>query len=176
MDAYQQNAPNQDGPNSQRFSQAVNRLRSEVDRLVDMAWTRGEEVWGQFKQTDMGCDWTPETDVVETAESVVVFINLPGISAEQVDITLIGNTLEISAHVDSLTLQAADRVHKRERPTGVLKRTIPLPVAVDYDSAIAEADRGVLKIEMKKSIDKQAHKVRVVQAESAVASPGPAGV
>lgn len=176
MDAFNQDAPNQDGPNSQRFSQAVNRLRSEVDRLVDMAWTRGEEVWGQFKQSEVGCDWSPEIDVVETADSVIVFMNLPGISAEQVDITLIGNTLEIAAHVDSLTLQAADRVHKRERPTGTLRRTVPLPISVDYDSAVAQADRGVLKIEMKKSVDKQAHKVRVVQAEPVACSPDPAGV
>lgn len=157
--------------NQQRFTQTVNRVRSELDRLVDMAWTRGEEVWGQFRQSEFTGDWSPSMDIVETEDSLILFVNLPGIAADRVEITLVGNTLELTAQAESLTLQPADRVHKRERPTGRLHRVITLPVSVDSESAIAHSELGVLKVEMKKSPDKRSHKVPVVSAETVSVTP-----
>jgi HSP20 family protein len=155
----------------QRFAQTVHRMRSEVDRLVEMAWTRGEEMWGQFRHSESAGDWTPELDIVETDQTVVVFVNVPGIGVDQVEITLVGNILEITAHAISLTLQTSDRVHKRERPTGKLHRLVNLPVPVDHDSAQAVVEQGVLKVEMKKMHITQGHKVPVSGGQATPMQP-----
>ncbi len=167
-DSQQQQSGNQTG---QKFTQTVNRLKSELDRLVDMAWSRGEEVWGQIRNPDSAGDWSPEIDLVETEETVVVFVNLPGIPADQVELTLVGNTLELTAYLDRLTLQTSDRVHKRERPAGRVHRLIMLPVSVDNESAVAHAEAGVLKVEMKKAVNMRAHKVPVVVSSGAPTPP-----
>ncbi len=161
-----------EGFTGQRFSQTIQRFREELDRLTEYAWNRGEGMWEQLRPHEGSGDWSPEIDIVETEESVIVFANLPGIQAEKANITLVGNTLEITANFDSLTLQPSDRVHRRERPTGKLHRVINLPVSVDFESALAQAENGVLKIEMKKSIDKRAYKVPVVV--NASCTPGTA--
>lgn len=158
------NSEKSDRPGGQPFSQVLHRLRTELDRLGEMAWSRGEEMWGQIRhpQADANLDWTPEVDLVETEEDLVVFVNLPGIPVEKTDVQLVGNVLEITAEFDSLTLQPSDRVHRRERPTGKLRRALTLPFSVDNDSARAHAEHGVLKIEMKKSFAARTHKVPVV--------------
>lgn len=160
-----------EGFTGQGFSQAIQRFREELDRLTEYAWNRGEGVWEQLRPHEGRSDWSPEIDVVETEESVIVFANLPGIQAEKASITLVGNTLEITANFDSLTLQPSDRVHRRERPTGKLHRVINLPVSVDFESALAQAENGVLKVEMKKSIDKRAYKVPVVVNAACTTDP-----
>lgn len=161
------NSENTDSPGGQPFSQVLQRLRAELDRLGEMAWSRGEEMWGQFRHPQAGAhiDWTPEVDMVETEEDLVVFVNLPGIPVEKTDVQLIGNVLEITAEFDSLTLQPSDRVHRRERPTGKLRRVLTLPFGVDNDSAQAHAEHGVLKIVMKKCFDARTRKVPVVASD-----------
>lgn len=151
---------------NQRFSQAVERFRTELDRLTDMAWTRGEEVLGQFRNQDStSCDWTPAVDIVETNDTILVFMNLPGLSSNDVELTLIGNTLEVTADLNSLTLQDHDRVIKRERPTGHLKRVVTLPCPVENDSASAQTEKGVFKVEMQKSVDNRIRKVPITQVD-----------
>ena len=165
------NTAPEDSQARQKFAQTVQRMRSEVDRLVEMAWMRGEEMWGQFRHPEAVGDWNPEVDIVETEQSLIVFVNVPGIGVDQIDITLVGNSLEITAQVISLTLQTSDRVHKRERPTGKLKRQISLPVPVDHDSAQAVVEQGVLKVEMKKSHITQGHKVPVSGGQTTSVHP-----
>ena len=168
------NSQKTDRPGGQPFSQVLHRLREELDRLGEMAWSRGEEMWGQIRhpQADAPIDWTPEVDLVETEEALVVFVNLPGIPVEKTDVQLVGNVLEITDEFDSLTLLPTDRVHRRERPTGKLRRTLTLPFSVDIKSARAHAEHGVLKIEMKKSYVAQTHKVPVVGTETTPARVG----
>ncbi len=136
---------------TQRFTQTVERVKSELDRIVEMAWAKGEEALQQFRNFDAESDWVPEVDIVETEESLVLFVNLPGIPGENVKISLAGNSLEITAEYESLTLQTSDKVHKRERPSGHVHRVIALPLAVENETAVAHAESGVFKIELKKA-------------------------
>ncbi len=149
-------------PNNARFTQAVDRFRSELDRIVDMAWNRGEEIWGQFRgPQDADCDWMPAVDIVETADTVVLLMNLPGLAAQDVEMTLVGNTLQVVANLNSLPLQSGDHVVRRERPTGHVQRTITLPCSVESESAVAHAERGVFKVEMQKMADNRVRKVPI---------------
>ena len=146
---------------TQRFSQTVERVKSELDRIVEMAWAKGEEAIQQFRNFDPESDWIPEIDIVETEESLVLFVNLPGVPAENVNISLAGNSLEITAQYESLTLQTSVKVHKRERPSGRVHRIIALPLAVDNESAVAHAESGVFKIELKKASNLRPRQVPV---------------
>ena len=146
---------------SQRFSQTVDRVKSELDRLVEVAWTRGGEALQQFRNYDPESDWVPDVDLIETEQSLILLVNLPGVPADQVEISLVGNSLEITSEYESLTLQSSDKVHQRERPTGRIHRVIALPLAVENDSAVAQSENGVFRIELKKSSNLQVRKVPV---------------
>lgn len=146
---------------TQRFSQTVERVKSELDRIVEIAWARGEEALQQFRHFDADSDWSPEVDIVETEESLILFVNLPGVPGDRVNISIAGNSLEITAEYESLTLQDSDKVHKRERHSGHIHRVIALPLAVENDSAVAHAESGVFKIELKKSSNSRTRTVPV---------------
>ncbi|MCA8988767.1 MAG: Hsp20/alpha crystallin family protein [Planctomycetaceae bacterium] len=150
---------------NQKFTQTLERLRGELDRLAEVAWSRGEEVWEQFRGGETKGDWSPAVDIVETHDSVIVFMNLPGLNASDVTVTLIGNTLEVSADLVSLTLQTSDRVVRRERPCGHFSRTISLPCAVNHESAIAHAEKGVLKISITKAANAVGRQIPVVSMD-----------
>lgn len=154
----------------QKFSQTIDRVKTELDRLVEMAWTRGEEALQQFRNDDPECDWSPAVDIVETEQSLVLFVNLPGVSPETVEISLVGNSLEIVSECESLTLQCSDKVHKRERPTGRIHRVVTLPVAVENDSAVAHSENGIFKIELKKSKNLTVRKVPVTAIDDSDAA------
>jgi len=149
---------------SQKFSQTVDRVKSELDRLVEMAWTRGGEALQQFRNYDPECDWSPDVDIVETEDSLILFVDLPGVSPEKVEISLVGNSLEIHSEYESLTLQGSDKVHKRERPTGRIHRVIALPLSVDNESAVAQSENGIYKIELKKASNLRTRKIPVTVA------------
>ncbi len=146
---------------TQRFTQTVERVKSELDRIVEMAWAKGEEALQQFRNYDPQSDWSPEVDIVETQESLILFMNLPGVPAESVNISLAGNALEVSAEYESLTLQSSDKVHKRERPSGRIHRVISLPMAVENETAVAHAESGVFKVELKKASNLRPRQVPV---------------
>lgn len=85
--------------------------------------------------------WLGDSSVVVTAE-------LPGLSAEDVD---------LSVREDALTIRGERKLpedtdeigwHRRERPQGTFSRTVALPFRVDRDKVTARFENGLLEIEM----------------------------
>jgi len=92
-------------------------------------------------------------DVRETSEAFEITASVPGVSPDDVDITVLGDTLRIRGErKDETTSQAADgRWLLRERRFGAFERTISLPISVRADDASAEFQHGVLSITLPKA-------------------------
>jgi len=94
---------------------------------------------------------TPRADILEGDTHFLVNMDLPGVSGEDLDISLENQTLEIKA------TRAADRPEgfegrRRERPVKVeYSRSFNLGNSVDADNITAKLDNGVLQITLAKS-------------------------
>jgi HSP20 family protein len=97
--------------------------------------------------------WTPPVDLLETADQYIVVAELPGVSRED---------LHISMHDDGrLTLagmrrepeRPGDEFHRVERGHGSFSRTFHLPVPVDADRITADLRDGVLTVTCPKASD-----------------------
>lgn len=94
-------------------------------------------------------------DVRETADRFVVTASVPGVGPDDMDITVLGDTLRISGE-----RRADDEEHPgaeggrwliRERRYGAFERVVSLPAPVKPDAATAEFKDGVLTIILPKA-------------------------
>jgi len=118
-------------------------LREAMDRLFDDAFTRPLSL--------SGVSAMPNLDVVETNDEIVVKAALPGLKADDVQITVTGDTLTLRGEFKQETENGDATYHLRERRTGSFERTISLPVDVQTEKAKADFENGVLIVTLPKS-------------------------
>ena len=146
------------------FFGSGDRLRKELERLLERAKDQGERALDAIGIKTGS--WQPMADIVETTEDVLISIDLPGMSADQLDLEIVGNMLTISGTRDEQAAAPGEIVHVRQRQTGAFGRTLPLPVPVDHDRVTAEFQNGVLTIRVGKAERSKTHKVPISMKSS----------
>jgi len=99
-------------------------------------------------------------DVLDENDHLVVKMNLPGVSAESVDISLEGTTLTLSAKLED-DAGNGGRYLYRERPAGMVRRAITLPVRLSHEGTEANLENGVLTIRLNKAPEATARRIEV---------------
>lgn len=124
----------------------ADRLREVVAGLIDVVATQGGKAIDSLGLRMSGVPSSPAADVCEDAEAVLVFVDLPGVDPQQVEILLTGNMLTVKGEYPPHGPSAGQTIHRHERPVGPFTRSIPLPVGVNADQVTAESRHGVLTI------------------------------
>ncbi len=116
------------------------RLRAEADRLFAQffAKVKGDEA--------RAIEFIPRTDVVETGEDVRVFLSLPGMVEEDIEIAVQKPNLIVRGEREAPF--GIDRVqaHKLEWRYGYFERHVALPEKLDLENLSATYQTGVLSI------------------------------
>jgi HSP20 family protein len=125
----------------------LDRLQREMNRLVSgRAANRGE-----FPLVNI---WSGADGVQATAE-------LPGVDADDVTISVVGNTLTLSGERPEVSLADDEMYHRRERVRGSFSRTIELPFRVDVENVQAAFGKGVLTITLPRAADEKPRKIAI---------------
>lgn len=120
----------------------INHVFEDFWRKVENGWNGDDSVVGMFG---------PSTDVTETDKSVNVSVELPGMTEEDIDISLSGNTMTIRGEKKIEHEEERKGVYMSERHYGSFHRTVPLPAGVDPDKAEATYKNGVLTVSLPKT-------------------------
>ncbi len=115
-------------------------LREAMDRLFDDAFTRPVGL--------SGVSAMPAIDMYQTGDEVVVKATLPGLKAEDVHITVTGETLTLRGEYKQENEQKETTYHIREQHSGSFERSLLLPTDVKSDKAKADFEDGILTITM----------------------------
>ena len=115
-------------------------LREAMDQLFDDAFTRPLSV--------SGVSATPVIDMYQTNDDVVVKATLPGLKADDVDITVNGEMLTLRGEFKQENEQKEASYHIREQRSGSFERSLRLPTDVKADKAKADFENGILTITM----------------------------
>jgi len=107
------------------------------DRLIERAFGR-----------DRQAPWLPAMDVYETDDEVVVTVELPGLSAEDVDVSVEDSTLTVSGSRELSSEVKEKGYHRSERRYVAFSRAVTLPPQVDTSKVDARFSDGVLTIEI----------------------------
>lgn len=106
----------------------------------------------------------PAINVWANDEGVVVTAELPGVKPEDIDISVVGDTLTLSGERRPDELQDGDKYHRRERRQGKFTRTFELPFGVEADKVDAVFERGVLHISLPRAESEKPRKIAVKSA------------
>ncbi len=104
----------------------------------------------------------PAADVYETAESVVVLVEIAGVKAEEIDISVEGKTLTVRGERSDRQRHLTRLYHQMEICCGLFERSVVLPSEVDPQQASATYIDGILAIVLPKVQQQLARRVRVV--------------
>ena len=122
-------------------------LREAMDRLFDDAFTRPFSL-----MREGGSNWSsPAVDMYQTDQEVVVKASLPGVKADEVQISVNDDVLTIKGEVKHEEEKKDKSWHLREQRWGAFERSITLPGGVVSDRAKAEFENGILTITLPKS-------------------------
>ena len=98
--------------------------------------------------------WANEDGLTITAE-------VPGISAEDINISVIGETMTLSGTRNPDELKEGVRYHRRERGYGDFSRSIHLPFAVKIEDVEATFKNGVLRVNLPRAEEDKPKKIAV---------------
>jgi HSP20 family protein len=90
--------------------------------------------------------WVPSVDILEKDGSMILRAELPGMTEDQIDLKLEGNTLTLKGERKLDHEDKKSNYHRMESFHGSFKRSFRLPDTVDYDKINAEYKNGVLTV------------------------------
>lgn len=106
----------------------------------------------------------PPVNAWNNDEGMIVTAEIPGVDPEELNISVVEETLTLSGARKSEDLPENAQYHRRERGSGQFNRTIQLPYKVDVDNVSANFDNGVLRIELPRLPEEKPRKITVKMA------------
>lgn len=120
-----------------------------MDNENTLAKPPAEEVDGA-ELTRGGCYYRPNVDILERADELVVEAEVPGASADGIDIDFEEGTLTIHAKVQARQLDDQDFL-VREYGVGDYRRSFHVSETIDASKISAEYADGVLTLHLPKA-------------------------
>ena len=127
-------------------------FQQEMNRLLSDFWGDLPQMGGLNRIDDRVGAFIPDVEVSESQDAIDVTAELPGMSEEDVELTL-------SPSADALLLRGEKRLQEEkreqnfyrcERAYGAFQRAIDLPASVDPDKVEARFENGVIHVHLPK--------------------------
>jgi HSP20 family protein len=106
-------------------------------------------------------EWTVPLDVREQDGKVIVEASVPGIKAEDIEVSVEEGVLAIKGETKTETEEKKEGYLLKERREGSFYRSVRLPDSVDSTQAASTYKDGVLTVTMPKTPEKQPSKIKV---------------
>jgi len=137
------------------------RLVEEMERRFDeMLGQRFlPSVWRRFPLEERG--WAPAMDVFERDDRFVVKAEVPGMKEEDIDVSVVGDTLTIKGEKKSETEAKEEDYYCCERSYGNFYRSIALPSTVNASEIEANYEDGILEVSLPKAPEVKPKKITV---------------
>jgi HSP20 family protein len=128
-------------------------LRGAFEELERMRRQLDEMFGGLERQPyrALGAGVFPLINLTEDKDRYYVRAELPGLKAEEIQISLTGNNLSISGERKIPSEGENVRYHRREREAGTFNRVVALPNEVDANKVEAKHIDGILTVVIPKA-------------------------
>jgi HSP20 family protein len=134
------------------------RIQSEINRLFDnLLDLDGEE--------KSGGAWLPNADILETEDSLVLKVELPGVDPEKLKLSVLSGNLIITGEKRRPEVARGVRFLAAERQYGPFRRAIHLGVPVNTRQATALLHNGLLRLTFPK-VPNRRGEVVTIEVES----------
>ncbi len=131
----------------------VNQLQEDVNKVF-RSWSAGEPA-------PAGAEWQPAADVEEYADHFELFVDMPGVPADQVEITLEAGVLTLAGERKPRETAEQALYRRAERGYGRFHRRFVLPKTANAEGVEARAKDGVLAITIPKQAAAMPRKIEI---------------
>lgn len=130
-------------------------FRMEMDKMMDRFFGDAETAATKtgFPSLMTAGAVKPAIDITENDKAITLTAELPGMSEEEVDLTITDGMLTLKGEKTVSHESKTDDSVLVERNYGSFHRSFPLPDRVDPDAIDASFDKGVLKVIMQKKAE-----------------------
>jgi HSP20 family protein len=139
----------------------IERLRNRVGRLLAAL----QEVADDGSLIIPG-GWSPPVDLRESEDAICISVELPGVPAELIEVSLTSTYLRISGKKKRRVLRGSISHLCSERSYGTFNRTVPLRWPVLVRGATAELQNGLLRVRLPKLADRRGVEFKVQITEN----------
>ncbi len=144
----------------------LTRFNPRTSQAIDQMFNRAiEEFFGGLPANTPGetatRPWQPMVDIVETEQAYLLHVELPGLSREDIAITLESNVLRLSGERKLDDDAQKLTFHRLERAYGTFGRSFTLPTQVAADRVEAAFKDGVLTISVPKAEQARPRKISI---------------
>ena len=131
----------------------LEQLQRRMDRLFQNAFGLERSPWqvGVY----------PLVNISEDRDHIFVRAELPGVKAEDLEITIQDNSLILRGQRQIPTEEKQVNYHRRERESGFFRRVVALPARIQADKVEATCKDGILTIKLAKPEEVKPRKIEV---------------
>ncbi len=130
-------------------------MQNRMTRLIDETLSR---IW---KEEVVRGVWSPPVDILERGSEVVLKVDLPEVSQEEIDIRVEGSTLIIQGERRLIKDAPEENYIQIERPYGTFRRTFNIPRMIEQEEIKASYKDGVLRIVLPRKQETQPKQIVV---------------
>jgi HSP20 family protein len=130
-----------------------------MERLFDEMQGRG--MWRTSEERPLRGSWVPAINILEREDSMVITADLPGLKAEDVEVTVEEGTLSIRGERKLDEASEGETYHRVERLYGIFERTFTLPNSVDVDKIEARFSNGEMILTLPKREESKPRSVKI---------------
>jgi HSP20 family protein len=110
--------------------------------------------------------WFPATDVSETPDQLILRLEVPGLSRDDIKLSIERNTLTVRGEKRQETTTENESFYRSERSYGSFERSFALPAHVDTDKVKASMENGVLTIRLPRREEAKARPIEIEGIEA----------
>ena len=134
-------------------------LSQRMERLFNEMMDRG--LWREPEERSLRGSWVPAINILEREASMVITADLPGLKAEDVEVTVEEGTLSIRGERRLEEAAEGETYHRVERLYGVFERTFTLPNSVDVEKIEAHFCNGEMVLTLPKREESKPRSVKI---------------
>ena len=128
-------------------------IKDDFDRMIDRLFKSEFSLW-----EGRGA---PPVDIYEDEDNIIVKAEVPGISKENLSVTLSDDTLTISAKDVKEKEIKKENYYRKEIRRGGFTRSFTLPCAVDRNKVKATMKDGILEIVLPKAEEAKEKEIKI---------------
>lgn len=127
--------------------QEMDQIRREMNRLFSRALAEPREY--------------PAVNIWTNQEAAIITAELPGYDAKDINLSVVGDVLNISGKRAKEELKEGEQYLREERIAGSFERSIRLPFIVDNDEVEARFKNGILQVNLPRVESDKPRKIHI---------------
>lgn len=133
-----------------------------VEKMLEDTAQTIDNIRYDIEKSIVDYTFVPGKDIIETDDSVIVHVDLPGIKKEDIELNVTEKRMKVKAKFDITNeVEQGSYITISDRKSGYMRRTVRFPRKVIPEEAEARFEHDVLTVEVPKQEKEESYKVDI---------------